>query len=1509
MADQIEELDIPAGPGIGGLEDIPEGQENDEPLTEENVDAPGEHNEPLGVVTDHTLAPEDIDDPPPQSGFSFSSSENDEDADDEGAGEVDDEGDYAANSSYEATNSRSWQPQTEPQVEPQVVPIRAVLGRNVIDAAGPDLEIYRGNPQYPQFPYPYHYRSDSDSSEGRKERRKAREESKMEAESKGEAETYSAVRPSPLRTASSPDSPVSPKNAKPADDVGILPEPSPALQDEDAIPPQSDRETTPRPRTPTPLAFLNYAKNFNWSDDEDEEDTTWFTEATATSAGSRRNSETSLEQIPATDQPPVDAADDALSNQQPLSPVSPIDPVSEAEDDATIHGPDDIDEDSTAPEGYAPTFVGAEDTVFPAEVPSPMSDGAKQHANRDREISPTSPNFNGPEPLTGLGPKEGLEAWLAWRDRTRTEHRSFRNNRNFANQDGMGDLEPTVSNPHTEQPEAVEYLTAQRLAIHQERNVQQEHLQQLARHSYGFSEALRFDLASTQEYIKLRMLKYRAERNRYFHRAVDSEQRVGRREQQIEELDAALRETEQAYFQALQEKLNMEPVLHKERDKREKLKAIYLAQSEDLDAYKRAAERSSEDLRSARAREAKRAAPLQFSSIMEVASQEPVPSSSKRSMSGANKNPKQAKEAKQAAPLQVSSVMENAPPEPVADASEKPKQAKETKRAAPLQLSSIMEVCSQEPARSPPSPLSPLKPRVAPEHAANWPLEYRPRLVDFMTQWINNNRSPGLRVSDWNPQPIQRAQLNQILGMRFLSWDQIFEELRLLGYFVRPDHLANALADPDNIAQYGLPPANTAVEYAGRRLDKRNAAKTLLDEINVLQKDLKDMRPPYEWKEDLAHVTRQKKYFEKETQALNDKLDEFWDENERLRQASSNSSGIEDSRSHSASEEIRRLRAAQAALQADLEESQRTTHEILLETMGPDAPIATGDNGQAGDAKSSSTTEAELARCRKHGSQLKLERDDLLKRLDKCQSMIGGLKLYNSTLSQRARDVQGKEFTLNRKCLKLRMEIHELKAKLAAHDTDEAGKHMNDKADNAAKGQAENDKKDQDGSDALDRLRAAEQHSKDLQAKVDELQSQVDSAKKPSKKKMPLMSAFEKQRLAEIRETKAHRNSHEVRLIESMETEKAALHEALEVLRKENHALKEQADSQEDPLLTNTPAPRNPRDGGEEAVETLRRELAEVCEKNKQLEEEKPLIQMSLETAHENIDDLHEQVKPELPASERGLGSTSQGAENNNDLSQGKRAQTASAQWSPADLEDFVINQSDSGSEGSSSSEKRIITDSMNPPPPSLPEQKLDVASQEASPAKLDVESPFASPAQNDFSITEQMLGLYAPADSNAEDDDKKRADELLEANSWLTDDSKKAWKTVEALERELEKFKREAGEQVPSSAHSQKPSTRTAIQVAQSLPTVRQPVLLPADVPVATDTPSAVWEARMAVMRQSPSYLADVERRRAIRERQFVVEQERIDQICRRAAAIFGKEELLYVPVDQRYKPMVRAY
>jgi hypothetical protein len=1511
MADQTEELDSPTGLDVSGLDvpqEIPpahpEGQEevddlvteedtaesgqHDEPLltdgvyapedvAEEDADEPAQHNESLEVLTDRVYDTEGTDDPPLESGFSSSSdddnedADDDEDADDEGAEQGDDEVDNASNPESQTYNYGLWEPHQEPY--------RPVLGYKGIND-----EIYRPNYYSLSKLHP-----DRRSEYSDPKHRKKMKELFLAARK----EPHKLVRPSPLRTASSPDSPVAPKKTHSmVDDVGILPEPSPELHpDEDVVSPLFDRELTSRPQNPSPpespqdegpvspltdrelnLILQNsappgspkFATGHDWSAEEDS-DTEWFDgaiEEFESATGSRRVSLTA-------DQTPADGDDEALSNQQ-RSPVSPIDPVSNTEHRMVVYG-------SNLPKE---TFDGAEASEYVTETPqqtdtapegcNPVFVGAEEHDDPEREMSPTSPDFFGPEPLTGKTPQEGIDAWWAWREKNRPAHRTFRVNHNPENQDKKGDLDSITHKDDAVTTEAQRYLAAQRLDVKQLVNMQPDNLQSMARHSHQLSEAIKFDLASALEYVRLRMLKYRYERNRYYEEAAYEHQRVGRREDQInqmtaeskvarryiDELNTNLWETERAYRQIMAEKESWEPILQEEREKRRLLKAKYQEEVEMSQAYQKAAQSSGSDLRALRAR---LAAPLRFSSIIEVAtspiepsdeknettptntdeqtspiepantsenkqssggwlswrsrwftSQEPVSESSERPkqpeplqspsvvdivseefVSASNEIPIQSK---QVEPLQPRFIMVSSQ-EPVADTSEKPQsytndepkqvtndelksdtsekhksnanekpqsnvsqQAKYGKRAKSQRFAAIEELLSRKPVsiankkpertkrakRATPGHLSPFisfeeidsqgdepdavqRPKsapptwssgrppphgLAPEHEVNWPLAVRPFVVDFMTEWINNNREK--RQPNDCPNPLRKAQLDEILGVGFLSWDRLVRELFNLGYTIRPDHLAQALSNRKNIDVYKLPEPNTAVLYEACRLKKHNAVKELTDENVELKRQLDDLKMPWEFEEKLKDVQVHEgqllevvKDLKEDRQYLNVELDKAWEEIERLRKRLSNSTGTTDFGSQADQEEIKRLKNVIAVLQKELEETQLALAEALESSM-PDSPppLAAPITTNMTDIVTKMFGERDNLH-QQRNVELSFENNMLREKFDAMRDDI-------DDLTEKLRDSRANYTLLNKTSSK---KIANLEAKLAAGDSSRTGDAKSPLSIEDALAachehgaRLESDINDltrklddshakvadlllQQGnagasSDLSDLLEVAEQHAKDLQAKVDELQLQLDEAKKSTPK---TSDKYKEGALASIKERKAHRDSLNLQMIAVLEKLNAVSQRELGAANKEIRALKEQAKSHGEPLpTTDEPAPVFPGPAvivpdQSEDIATLKRELAEARQKNEELGLDMIFMQTSLDRAQEGLKTLRKQVKSEpqeepAPSSERRSNLYSQGFENDDPSLQDERTRTPSADGSQ-DLETFVLEQSDSESE------------------------------------------------------------------------------------------------------------------------------------------------------------------------------------------------------------------------------------
>jgi len=1126
MADQTEELDNPIGPGISELdtprktrpvhleglgeadnlvteEDADEPEQHNTPLPTDRTNAPEDvtrqdenepapHNEPLGVLSDNIYIPEDTDDMPPESGFSSSSGDDDEDADDERAKQGDDDDiDRTANRESPTFNHGLWEPHQEPY--------RPVLGFRGND------DVFRPGCYGVSNLHPERYSQIFDPEERKRLK---------------EAFSATRLRPSLLRIASSPDSPVSPKKTQPtADDVGILPEPSPQFHyDESPVSPLSDHELPLRPQNPTLPELPHNITRRSWSEYDDSDDS-WIEDEIEKLTGSRRGSQSSLEQILTADQTPADGGDEALSDQQrsPVSPIdpvspndptSPVDPVRETENRMVVYG-------SNLPEEISDNAEASEDDVqMPQQTDTapksfePISVGAEKHDDAERETSPTSPDFFGPEPLTGKTPQEGIDAWWAWREKNRPARKAFRTNRNPGNEDKTGDLRPTTSKDDAVTFEAQRYLAAQRLDVKQLVNMQQGDLQAMARQSHQISEAIKFDLESALEYVKLRMLKYRFERNKYYEEAAYNHEKVGRREEQLDhmtaelhqaeqgarqyinELNIKLWETERAYKQIMEEKASWEPILQEKKDKRKQLKAQYQAQAEMSEAYQKAAQSSGNDLRSLRARFAKmaaslqfspiqavsqepgqatkekprqlkRAAPLQFAPIVKVISQAPVqpkqptplqpsssmetssrepvtdtsqepqsntndesqsnandepkPDTSEKTESGVSKQAKYAKYSQLITPQQFESIMDVFSWKFVSGTNQKSKRTKQGKRAAPRRLSpftSFVDFGSQGSSsdtgrhpksapptynsrRGPPPPFSPFSPDSpgsfprprgpAPEHEANWPLEVRPAVVDFMTKWINKHRET--RQPNDAPNPLQKAQLDKILGVGFLSWNQLIKELFKLGYTIRRDHLAQALADPKNVFAYGLPMPNTAVLYEARRLKRHNAVKELMEEVVELKRQLDNLRMPYEFTEDLRHMKSQKAHFEKEAKDLNAELDDTWEEIERLRKTLSNSAGITDFGSQADRKEISRLKDAYAASRAELEETQQTLAEVMVDIIHPDSPPSHAAPGSTAvlDRLAGMLHNREM-RDQELNAKLSLENGELTEKLDAMRS-------------------------------------------------------------------------------------------------------------------------------------------------------------------------------------------------------------------------------------------------------------------------------------------------------------------------------------------------------------------------------------------------------------------------------------------------------------------------------------------------------------------------------------------
>jgi hypothetical protein len=639
-------------------------------------------------------------------------------------------------------------------------------------------------------------------------------------------------------------------------------------------------------------------------------------------------------------------------------------------------------------------------------------------------------------------------------------------------------------------------------------------------------------------------------------------------------------------------------------------------------------------------------------------------------------------------------------------------------------------------------------------------------------------------------------------------------------------------------------------------------------------------------------------------------------------------------------------------LKSEVEESAQKLSGSEAKIIEMEAKLAAADNSQTGGVKSPSTTGAELAGCHEHGLQLKCENEDLAKKLSECQDQL------QAKLAAHGNDQTGDDEAHRKQVEALEKRILELERDLAASRSQteqlQAGEEELKKQLAACRSQIkeletrteelelEVQGVQQQGnagrsSDASDRLKEAEQHTADLQAKVDELQLRLDDAKK----KVPKVSAkFEKKRLAEIKESKAHRASLEVSLIAKCEEENANLHEALEAAQKDIKALQERIKSHQESSSTDKPAPASPDPAVKEPEEredmaTLRRELAEAREKNEQLEQDKTFLKNDLEVAQEDVSILREQVKPKsregiTPASERGLNYPSKGVENDDALVHGDVTKIDSVDGSMSDLEDFVAAQSSGESEEMSKDDDDDDESGLGFEDVFSP-TTMDILKR-ARGGEPGFEQPAVHSAVDDDirsypSVTGEVIDMYSPleptsatgqetlpvsqshtspavrpealyanlaVESDSEENDKKRADELAEANDWLKEDNKQAWEKVESMDEELKELR------------SSKPKPSTGVK--QPLPAAKQPVPLPAEPLVVSETLSSARMARRAEMQHSPAWVADTERRRKLREQQFAQQRQRVMLICQRAAAVFGEEDLPYVPVKERFKPMGRA-
>ena len=552
-------------------------------------------SESLHVTIDHAPVDAHEVDSQPGSAFSSSSSEEDEDAEDGNeAEEQDEDGD---NLEHTEEGHDVDNPYSAPPLPVGPHPIyRAISG----STDGDDIDhIYRVDPRSGRVS-PLHRGTGLDRGQFR---------AKMNEYSLRPSKRQNVLTSPPV----SPDS----NTGLPAG-MGVIPEPSPEAEEDDHIvSPLSEHEAS----EPALERHASAGKRV-WSE-EDEEDTSWVSDAIAEVTGSRRGSAESftadLPQHDTGDAIVPESSDDAVS---PLSPVSPLDKAGALDALRDVPEPDVEDDAATSPEARGQDPENSEENATVTAGVDFVPDLPPSHM-RD----PTSPDFEGPELFTGLAPEEGIELWWQWHDQL--DNPSFNTNRNPYNQDKSGDFKYTVDSSGKDEAAAV--LSKQRFLLNR----------MTSREVRSISDAMS-DVERTLEYMRLQMLKYRHQRNVYRLDAEFFQARVGRRDDAIRELDDRIARRENTIQEKEKDINDAEKVLIRAVEEAremgaQKEKAYEAAKA--MHAQKKTAVAAVEAMRAEKEKLAKmleqkideaqlelhsRKKPLEFASIMTVISQEPV---------------------------------------------------------------------------------------------------------------------------------------------------------------------------------------------------------------------------------------------------------------------------------------------------------------------------------------------------------------------------------------------------------------------------------------------------------------------------------------------------------------------------------------------------------------------------------------------------------------------------------------------------------------------------------------------------------------------------------------------------------------------------------------------------------------------------------------------------------------------------------------------------------------------
>lgn len=1095
MTDWTEDLLDSTGPSTGEseIDQTQPDQEANHVTVQETTEELETHAGALRVVTSEPPAQDAAEDEDeniqPVSAFSFSSSDEDAEADDEGAEEIeededdDEDGESSASSNTEfiGTDNRPDEDEqvsesdnarfvgtdehTEGDVSPLEEPSSFAGTDELSEGDVSPLEqppspltkpVYAvpavwGVPHKDDSDYTllrsigftdwthYHDQSSS-SSEERKKKRRKRQEALPDS---------IPTEPSPLRTTSSPDSPVSPKNKKLLNEfdplltslatrnIGVLPQPSPILDAEPSSEPFSDRDSTPRPDSRQPRRTS--AVSFDWSEEE-EDDGSWVNDAVERLRGSRPASEVkTADKVSITEsQIEEDDTDDADNNESNLSTVDEVliaeDQKRQQEDTDNVDNNESNADDSNA---ATPKFessslpnhaVHSQKRSFgfhlttecensdssnrPTDTQDALPEDAQVAAEDDKapeNIAPvfdavdekgpvdvTSPTPDGPEPLTGLTPEQGLAAWMEWVSRTKRER--FITNRHSDDVGSSGDFRKTVRSK--DKSNAAAYLRKQRVALKSD-------------DPDGVDVQLKLD--ELLEHMKLQMLRYRAQRNQHYYEARDNQDRVGRRNRTIFELEQRLEEYKFACNDANTQLKGLEPLVDrcemaeqgydKEYMRRKQLQGELHKLSAELkrtqmfsEQYRKSAEANADIARLQRVRQ----------------NDEELNMSSSTTKFSQNLNGNSSETA-----------------------------------TGPW----ISTMGPDHPRQRRPTP--------APEQFVYWFRLDRRRLAVYMAEWIN-----GHREQQSSAEPISETALELMLAVEPMTWNQFIQQLQDAGYIIRPDRFAEALTNSEAIQAGDSPRPGPAVMYAARRLTDRSAVRDLLQEVAVMEKGLEDAQS----QGSLLQVLE----LENELQMLRDALPEdlvseiqelkeqIIDRNEKTIELHQ---GLEAAEIAAGSKEVPGKNMGQ--LQRILSGFVKSTR---LETDTQDPTL---------------TLEAELAACNMHGKQLQIRVDTLLQKLST-------MKEEHQRLKEDYQNVGEDCKSWEERCARVEAGNYELeKEKLRFHFRKDAADSDRAKLESeidSLKSQLEQTKSSKDN-----KYSTCKQHSANLQSRIDELEVELET--------------------------------------------------------------------------------------------------------------------------------------------------------------------------------------------------------------------------------------------------------------------------------------------------------------------------------------------------------------------------------------------------------------------------------